>query len=91
MLIEGLVDFLLNFFMAILSPLPALPAFPASLQPYLDAVKQEIILGMQILNVYVYGDAVQAMLAVTLIEIAFVDGYRVVMWIIKKIPLLGIE
>lgn len=78
----------------ILSPLIALidfPAIPTGLAEYTDQFITYIKSGMGFISYFLPMSLVNALLTFVVACELFMFGYRVVMWILKKIPMLGVE
>lgn len=78
----------------ILSPLIKLIDFPvvpdglaAYIEKFLDYIKQ----GMGFISYFLPMSLVKAIISFVIACELFMFGYRVVMWILKKIPMLGID
>ena len=90
MIIEGLLNVLYNVFSALTSAID-IPAMPADVSSYISTFTSYIKTGLQILAVYT---PLQYMLTLFGIVIAIELGlkiYHFVMWVIKKIPMLGVS
>lgn len=90
MIIEGLLNVLYNVFSALTSAID-IPAMPADVSSYINTFTSYIKTGLQILAVYT---PLQYMLTLFGIVIAIELGlkiYHFVMWVIKKIPMLGVS
>lgn len=78
----------------ILSPLIKLidfPVVPDGLAEYITKFLDYIKQGMGFISYFLPMTLVKALLTFVIACELFMFGYRVVMWILKKIPMLGIE
>lgn len=91
MIITGLLNVVVALFSFILAPIPDIPAFPPEVSNLLNQIKDYIAMGMQIINAYVYGSVIVTMLTITIAVFVAYEIYVFAMWVIKKIPVLGIE
>ncbi len=90
MIIEGLLNILYNVFSALTSAIN-IPSMPADVSSYISTFTSYIKTGLQILAVYT---PLQYLLTLFGIVIAIELGlkiYHFVMWVIKKIPMLGVS
>lgn len=91
MIITGLISVILDLFGFLLGLFPSIPAFPDSISSMLSQISSYIVMGGQIINAYCYGSIVAAMLTVVLAVWTAYHVYQFIMFVIKKIPMLGIE
>lgn len=78
----------------ILSPLIALidfPVVPDGLSEYLDKFIGYLRGGMAFISYFLPMTLVRALITFVIACEVFIFGYHVVMWILKKIPMLGIK
>lgn len=68
-----------------------LPAIPAEWVEYVSWVLPYIGRGIKFLNAFMYADIVLALAGICLALHAFWMGYRMFLWIVKKIPMLGVQ
>lgn len=90
MIIEGLLNVLYNVFSALTSAIN-IPQIPEDIYSYIDTAVRYIGTGLKIVAVYT---PLQYMLTLFGIVIAIEVGlkiYHFVMWVIKKIPMLGVS
>lgn len=90
MLVESLVSMLINVFDKLTSAID-IPALPASVDDMLWEVWDYLYSGAVILMNYTHWDYLRILFGIVLaIEAAFTI-YKLVMWILRKIPMLGIS
>ncbi len=90
MIIEGLLNILYNVFSALTSAID-IPSMPPEVMEYLNKALEYISVGLQILAVYT---PLQYLLTLFGIVVAIEVGlkiYHFVMWVLKKIPMLGVS
>lgn len=78
----------------VLSPLIALidfPIVPDGLSEYINKFLEYLRSGMGFIEYFLPMALVRALITFIIACELFMFGYRVVMWILKKIPMLGIE
>lgn len=71
--------------------LSSLPAMPSDVFGTLDTLATYFSQGMRFLMSFVYGDVVVALWGFLLAVIAVYEGYKLVMFIVKKIPMFGVS
>lgn len=91
-----LIEALLNLVLAILryfffSPQAELAAVPSKFATVIATAAAYIIDGIRIVNCYIDETYIAALLAFVLVLDAFILLYRVVMWVLRKIPFLSID
>lgn len=68
-----------------------LPDFPAELQASLEEYLEIIFQGINLLGFFIRPLTIQIVLPLVLIIINFDKVYKITMWILRKIPMLGIK
>lgn len=68
-----------------------LPDFPAELQASLDEYLEIIFQGINLFGFFIRPLTIQIALPLILIIINFDKVYKITMWILRKIPMLGIK
>lgn len=91
MIIKALFSLVLSLFSFLLGLFPSIPAFPDEVSQVLATVKEYIVSGMGILNSFMYGQVIVVMLGISVGLFVAYEVYIFIMWVVKKIPLLGIE
>lgn len=91
MIITALISVILSLFSFLLNLFPSVPSFPDSVSEILSTLKDYMVSGMSIVNAYVYGNVVVTLITVTLAVAVAHNIYVFVMWVLRKIPMLGIE
>lgn len=91
MIIVAIVALSAVVLVAIASALGALPAFPDGMVQIMDMFLTYLQQGVGFMLYFVHPAPVKAMLAFTLGLIAVYEGYKFVMWVVKKIPMLGVS
>lgn len=90
MIIEGLLNVLYNVFSALTSAI-SIPAMPADISTYLSTFTSYLKVGLQILAVYTPLSYLLTLFGIVVgIELGL-KIYHFVMWVIKKIPMLGVS
>lgn len=90
MIIEGLLNILYNVFSVLTSAIN-IPAMPSTVSASINNLTQYISVGMQILATYF---DLSYLITLFKIVIAIEIGLKIyyfVMWVIKKIPMLGVS
>lgn len=77
--------------LAISSALGALPAFPESVTSLMGTFIVYLRSGVSFMMCFVHPAPVKAMLAFTVAVIGVYEGYKLVMWVVKKIPMFGVS
>lgn len=68
-----------------------LPSYPTAVVDSANLFISYLGQGMQIFYLFVYPQPVKAMLAFTVAIITVYEGYKLVMWVVKKIPMFGVS
>lgn len=68
-----------------------MPPIPSDLFNTVQTLVQYTSQGAKLLMSFVYGDVVVALLGILLAFIAIYEGYKFVMWVVKKIPMFGVS
>lgn len=90
MIIKSLLNLLYNVFSALTSSI-AIPQLPDSVAGYLNDFLQYINLGLQILAVYTPLEYLLTLFGIVVAIEVGLAVYHFVMWVLKKIPMLGIS
>ena len=91
MIITGLLNVVVSVFTGFVSLLPTIPPFPPEIVSFFSTVQSAIVSGCAILANYCYWNIVVSMLGITITVYLAYHGYQFILFVIKKIPLLGIE
>lgn len=75
---------------ALLAPY-ALDALPAKFYEVLLVITGKLAVGFSVVNCYVDVAYISALFAVVVGVMAIVNAWRVIHWVLQKIPFLGIE
>lgn len=90
MIIEMLLNLLAFLVKSIFAPLPSIPGLD-SITESIDKVLDIILANLQLLGVFIRPQTVQLIIPVLIIIVTFEEVYDLVIWIVKKIPVIGIE
>ena len=91
MLVEALFTVGKWLLTALFSLLDLLPDFPESLVSSLNRFFDLIFGNMSVLGFFVPLDTLKVLIPLTIAVIKFEDIYTFFMWIIKKIPFIGVK
>lgn len=91
MIIESILNLLKNVLFTILDILPDIPEFPASLESSINIVMNTIFSSCDLLDCFIRPATIRIMIPVLLIIWNFDLIYSITVWILKKIPFVGIE
>lgn len=91
MIIEGLVDTLIMSIQAILSLIPNLPDLPSGLVEGANGFINLIFDNVGLLGLFVPISTIKVVVPLILLIVNFDKIYRLVIWILKKIPVFGIK
>ncbi len=75
----------------VFAALGGIPALPDAVTTYAALAIKYIGDGCSILYQFCYRDVVVGLLAVTLTLTVVYNGYKFVMWVVKKIPMFGVS
>ena len=90
MIIKGLMTLLYNVFSALTSAIN-IPQLPDELHSFISDFMEYLQTGLQILAVYTHLQYLLTLIGVVVLIDAAMLIYHFVMWVLKKIPMLGIE
>ena len=77
--------------LAVASALGGLPSFPAEVLDFMNTFLTYLRAGSGFVWSFVHPAPVKAMLAFTVAAIGVYEGYKLVMWVMKKIPMFGVS
>lgn len=69
----------------------SLPSFPSGITTLMDWFLNYLRQGAGIFWAFVLPGPCKAMLSFSLAVIAVYEGYKVVMWVVKKLPMFGVS
>lgn len=75
----------------IASALGTLPSYPASVVQYGNMFLQYLRSGLGFVYSFCDPAPVKAMMAFTVAVIGVYEGYKLVMWVVRKIPMFGVS
>lgn len=90
MIIEGLLNLIIDFLKFIFSAVE-LPDLPSEVTELLDEFMKVIESGLGILNLFIDWDLLLLLIPVVLIITNFEVIWSLIMFIVRKIPFLGME
>ena len=90
MIVTGLLTLLTGFLTVLLSPLEMLP-LPDGVEAVLASGMQYIVNGFEILAAYTHITYLLSLFSFVLSFEMIYLGYKVIMWIIRKIPFFGLS
>lgn len=91
MLVESLFNGAISLINGILDLLDVLPEFPEDLIASMDSFFFLIFDNLPLLGFFVRLDTVKILTPLVIVVINFEDIYAFVMWILRKIPFIGVE
>lgn len=91
MLVESLFNGAISLINGILDLLDVLPEFPEDLISSMDSFFSLIFDNLPLLGFFVRLDTVKILIPLVIVVINFEDIYAFVMWILRKIPFIGVE
>ena len=91
MIIEGLIDTLIMSIQAILSLIPNLPDLPSNLVEGANGFINLIFDNVGLLGLFIPISTIKVVVPLILLIVNFDKIYRLVIWILKKIPVFGIK
>lgn len=68
-----------------------LPAFPSVVTDTYNFMIGYIRQGASIFYTYCYPEVVRPLVTLTLAAVAIYEGYKLVMWVAKKVPMFGVS
>jgi len=91
MIIEGLLNIIKTILTFILGILPNIPNLPASLLNSITSLFDLFFSNAGLLGLFIRIDTIKIIVPIVLLIINFDYIYKFAMWLIKKIPMLGIN
>lgn len=76
---------------ALFAILNAMPAIPNTFMTIINQVLPYVLAGVKFVNCFIYPAVVWPLALVCIALHTFWTGYRIVMWIVKKIPMFGVS
>lgn len=77
--------------LAIAAALGAIPSYPTEVVDMMNELLTYLRAGIGFIYNFVHPAPVKAMLAFTVAVIGVYEGYKIVMWVMKKIPMFGVS
>lgn len=90
MIISGLLDLIYDLLELVLSPF-SLPALPDGIQDIFDTVLEYLTGSVGLLCVFVRPTTLQVLIPAVIIVINAEHIWNGILWILKKLPFVGIE
>lgn len=91
MLVEAFFNGAISILNGILDLLDVLPDFPVDLISSMNSFFALIFDNLSLLGFFVRLDTVKILIPLMIVVINFEDVYAFVMWILRKIPFIGVE
>ena len=91
MLVEALFYGVTSLIDGILNLLDVLPEFPEDLVRSMDSFFSLIFDNLSLLGFFVRLDTVKVLIPLVIVVMNFEDIYAFIMWLLRKIPFIGIE
>lgn len=91
MVTEALLNLVNKILNGILNILDVLPDFPETLTNSLNQFFDLIFDNLGILSFFIRIDTVKIMVPIVIVVMNFERIYRFIMWIVRKIPVAGVE
>lgn len=91
MIITALLSVVTALISFVLSPLPSIPDFPPAVQSILDSITDYLVQGMGFINAITNGAVLSTIITVSAAIFVLYEAYVFLMWVLRKIPVLGIE
>lgn len=90
MIIKSLLNLLYNVFSALTSAI-SIPSLPENIETTLNAFLSDVEFGLQILANYTHLKYLLSLFGIVVAIEVGISIYHFVMWVLKKIPMLGIS
>ena len=91
MILQLLITIQLTLVKSLLSLLPSLPSLPESFNTSLNSFFNLIFSSLDLLNVFIKIDTLKFIAGVAIVALIFEKVYLFAMFILRKIPFLGIQ
>lgn len=90
MIIEALLTLLYNVFALLTSPI-SIPQLPDTISQVMTDALEWVTVGLQIMGAYTHESYLLTLFGIVVAVDVGVMLYKFVMWVLKKIPMLGIK
>jgi len=90
MIIEGLLDLIYGILEGLLGS-SGIPSMPSDIISLLDIMEEYFLSAVSLIGIFVNWGVVVSLLYIVLSIIAFDWTYKILMWVLRKIPLASIE
>lgn len=90
MIVNALIDMLYGLIDLLTSGLD-IPAIPPEVMQVVASITEYLVMGLKFIANYTHLDYLLALFGVVAAVDAGLLAYKLVMWIVRKIPMLGIE
>lgn len=91
MIIKGLFELVYSFLNIILTPFQIIPNMPGTITFWLDIFKSFILKPFEILLFFIHPSIIKVSIPLFLVIINMEHIYTGLMWVLRKLPFLGIE
>ncbi len=91
MIISSILDLLKFLIKTIFGVLPSIPSAPESIVSGINGFLDIIFDNVGLLGIFVPISTIKVVIPIAIVIINFDHIYKITMWIIKKIPMLGIS
>lgn len=90
MIIKGLFELVYNLLSLVLTPIN-IPDLPAGIQTIFDRLLTTLVGSISLLNVFVRSSTLKLLIPAVIVIINVEHIYDGIMWVLKKLPFVGIE
>ncbi len=91
MIVVAIIALSLVVIGALVAVLGGLPSYPAQVVEYANMFLGYLRSGMGFVYSFTNATAVKAMLGFTIAVMGLYEGYKLVMWVAKKVPMFGVS
>lgn len=91
MLVKSLIDNFYLVFKVFFLAIPNIPDLPDQIYSYVDTLGEYVGVGLGILSNYTHLSYLLSLFGIVVIVEVVIMAYKFIMWVLKKIPLIGIS
>lgn len=91
MITQAFCNLVVNLMNAIMNVLDLLPSFPETLVTSIDSFFDLLFSNLSLISFFVHIDVIKILIPLWIVIDRFEDVYRGIMWILRKVPFVGIE
>jgi len=91
MILDYIIQFAINTLLGLINALPTIPAMPTAIKTSGDWAGQQIVSVTALLNMIFSEPLLTAVVVIVAVFYVFEPAYHLILWVLRKIPTLGIS